>query len=90
MLSGLSPDNPSRTSRNPDRWYYKCAKEDCFVWIWKDLIDEYFEKRKQWDKEIEEILECEEILDLEEMMGIKITLEDHKNPDVEDFCAGTP
>nr|WET17319.1 polyprotein [Banana streak Musa itinerans virus] len=33
----------SHTSANPYRWFYKCAKDKCHTWIWKDILDQYAE-----------------------------------------------
>lgn len=35
----------SRTSRNPDRKFYKCRRNYCNAWYWADLIEEYVQQR---------------------------------------------
>nr|QVG60622.1 ORFIII polyprotein [Banana streak MY virus]QVG60625.1 ORFIII polyprotein [Banana streak MY virus] len=39
--------NISHTSRNPDR---PCQKSMCHIWIWKDLVDDYFQNLTAWNK----------------------------------------
>nr|UYZ57208.1 polyprotein [Banana streak IM virus] len=31
----------SHTATNPGRWFYKCERNRCHLWIWKDLLDQY-------------------------------------------------
>nr|UMM45054.1 ORFIII polyprotein [Banana streak MY virus] len=44
----------SHTSRNPDRPFYKCQRNLCHIWIWKDLVDDYFQNLTAWNRISEE------------------------------------
>lgn len=38
----------SYTSRNPGRRFYKCSTNTCHIWIWEDLILDYFQRLRNF------------------------------------------